>query len=601
MYWPYGVADTVVRGNIQSVINDSKTPSGPAHVGALRGVLIHDAIYRALVAKGVPAVFRFGVDDYDPLDELPAAAPDFFRPYLGAPLCNVPAPAGASAPDMASHYIGDFFSVFADMGVTVESYRMRDVYRSGAFNDAIDRILSKSDVVRAVYRDVSGSVRPDDWHPFQTICENCGRIGTTEVFGYDGKTVKYRCRADLVKWAVGCGYVGDRSPFDGNGKLPWKLEWAAKWATFGITIEGAGKDHTTRGGSRDVAAACLKAIFGLEPPLNIPYEFFLVGGAKMSSSRGVGATAREIADFLPTEILRFLILKPPPNRPVDFAPDERFIVKLFNEFDRLHTRVRTGVASVDEADLYAQCELGDRAYEPVNFQLILALLQLLHVSVEEHVRSIVGRALTPNEQERVARRRAAAEYWLANYARPEERTELQTTIPAQVDTLSASQKVYLGELAVALRDVQWQAEALQTVLFDVARNTPIPASDAFAAVYVSLLAKSFGPRAGDFLSFLERPFVLHRFSSITADRRAHWQHAAVSLEKLAAWVRDNEDVTSYALKYEADLGVAVRTKRKTGITETHLVLAEAAPLVGDLLAGVDAALSPLLANRTSSS
>jgi len=29
----------------RQVVNDSKTPSGRVHVGSLRGVLIHDAIY----------------------------------------------------------------------------------------------------------------------------------------------------------------------------------------------------------------------------------------------------------------------------------------------------------------------------------------------------------------------------------------------------------------------------------------------------------------------------------------------------------------------------------------------------------------------------
>src|SRR6185369_5316783 len=142
----------------------------------------------------------------------------------------------------------------------------------------------------------------------------------------------------MVSWAAGCGSRGKISPFDGHGKLPWKLEWVAKWKTFGVSIEGAGKDHTTRGGSRDVAVACLRQIFGQEPPLNIPYEFFLVGGAKMSSSRGVGASAREVADFLPPEVLRFLVLRTHPNRPVNFSLNEEFIIKLFNDFDRYRWR-----------------------------------------------------------------------------------------------------------------------------------------------------------------------------------------------------------------------------------------------------------------------
>ena len=131
----------------------------------------------------------------------------------------------------------------------------------GQFDEPIDAILKERDSVRKIYKEVSNSERSEKWYPFQVICENCGRIGTTEVIDYDGKEVEYICHPNLVKWATGCGNRGKISPFGGNGKLPWKLEWVAKWKTMDITIEGAGKDHSTKGGSRDVSARCLKEIF----------------------------------------------------------------------------------------------------------------------------------------------------------------------------------------------------------------------------------------------------------------------------------------------------------------------------------------------------
>src|SRR5215203_6651243 len=99
------------------VVNDSKTPSGRVHVGALRGVILHDAVYRALLWRGIPVTYRFGVDDYDPLDELPAGQKELFEPYLGAPLCNVPAPPGSKSPDLAEHFISEFWDIFKELGV----------------------------------------------------------------------------------------------------------------------------------------------------------------------------------------------------------------------------------------------------------------------------------------------------------------------------------------------------------------------------------------------------------------------------------------------------------------------------------------------------
>ena len=143
----------------EQLINDSKTPSGRAHVGALRGVLIHDVVFRAIQARGLPVRYTFGVDDYDPLDELPAGEEEFFRPYLGAPLCQVRPPPGSSFSDISEHYIQDFFSVFRDLNVEAETYRMRDIYRSGRFNEAIDAILRNAATVRRVYKEVSKSER----------------------------------------------------------------------------------------------------------------------------------------------------------------------------------------------------------------------------------------------------------------------------------------------------------------------------------------------------------------------------------------------------------------------------------------------------------
>ena len=93
---------------------------------------------------------------------------------------------------MAEHYIAEFWGVFADLGIRPEFYRMRDIYRSGQFNEAIDVILRHADVVRRIYKEVSGSERSEKWHPFQVVCENCGRVGTTEVTAYESGQVVIR-------------------------------------------------------------------------------------------------------------------------------------------------------------------------------------------------------------------------------------------------------------------------------------------------------------------------------------------------------------------------------------------------------------------------
>jgi lysyl-tRNA synthetase class 1 len=541
MFWTEDIAARCTPG--PQTINDSKTPSGRVHVGALRGVLIHDAIFRTLREKGIEARYLFGVDDYDPVDEIPKGEDAHFGQYIGRPLCNTPAPTGSSAPDMAEHFMAEFWQVFDELGVKVERYRMRDIYRAGQFNEPIDRILRGAEKVRRAYKEVSGSERPDHWYPFQVICEKCGCIGTTEVSDYDGTLVTYRCRPDKcvntkLNLGRGCGHEGKVSPFDGRGKLPWKLEWVAKWVQFPVTIEGAGKDHSTKGGSRDVSEACLRAIYPeVTPPMRVPYEFFLVGGAKMSSSRGVGASARDMANLLPPDVLRFLMIRTKPNSPVNFDSNEEGIVKLFNEFDRYQQRVTDGQATPDEACVFRLAELDPQGpYQTANFQLVTALVQMPHLEVEKEIAKRAGRPLTDLELRHLRQRIASAKRWVEQYASEEEKTRLQPILPGRAQTLSETQRAFLHRLADALPDTPWHDDALQAKVFAVARLTPIEQPVAFKAIYRVLLDREAGPKAGNLLAFLDAGFVVPRFRELPVDRIEFWRESAIAPAELEKWI-----------------------------------------------------------------
>ncbi|MBF0584546.1 MAG: lysine--tRNA ligase [Magnetococcales bacterium] len=534
------------------IINDSKTPSGRVHVGSLRGVLIHDALLREVRRKGLPATFIYGVDDYDPMDGLPAdAAPEMLQ-YMGRPLCQVPAPAGSTATDMADHYIREFLDIFKELQVDANIYRMRDVYRSGQFNTAIDTILQQAALVRQIYREVSGSQRPDDWHPFQVICAQCGKIGTTVVSHYDGQQVSYHCQPDLVKWAQGCDFRGKCSPFDGQGKLPWKLEWAAKWQTLGITMEGAGKDHCTKGGSRDIATAVIKKIFHNSPPLNIPYEFFLVSGAKMSSSKGIGNTARDMADFLPPEILRYLMVGSDPKKAVNFNTGLPYMTKLFNEYDRhLSLGVGEGREELSERMLaLAKCAPTSDSYRPVPFQLISTLIQLPHVDLWQEVTKQAGGLWSESDSAHLQRRVKAANYWLAHFATPEDTFSVQEQLPAVAEELSALQRAFLHQLAARLQEESPVGDTIQSLIFAVARLTPIAQGDAFQAIYRVLLGKDRGPKAGSLIPFLDRSFVIERLQELPYSYDQFLQACGVTAEFFQGWlVEQGAAVDSLQLSY----------------------------------------------------
>jgi lysyl-tRNA synthetase class 1 len=151
----------------------------------------------------------------------------------------VPAPEGSSAANYARHFVGQiFFRTFEPLGIKPEFYWVSELYAAGRMDRYIKQALDRADRVRDIYQRVSHVERSSNWLPIQVICESCGRIGTTYATDWDGSTVAYACKPDMVAWAKGCGHEGRVSPLGGAAKLPWNLEWAAKWGLLGVTIEG---------------------------------------------------------------------------------------------------------------------------------------------------------------------------------------------------------------------------------------------------------------------------------------------------------------------------------------------------------------------------
>ncbi len=527
MFWADELAASATG---PQVVNDSKTPSGTVHVGSLRGPVIVDTIARALRDAGVPVELRYGVDDLDPMDAQALLTPDAIERSMGVPLAHVPDPAGDCHPSYARHFAQVFIDTFDGLGIRPDTYYwMSEIYASGAMDRYIRIALDGASTVREIYVRVAGVHHPDEWHPLFVICESCGRIGTTIVTGWDGERVRYECRADLVEWASGCGHAGETTPFGGRAKLPYNVDWAAKWDLFGVTIEPAGKDLSTKGGSRDRSDAIARELFGNEPPLNVPYEFLNIGGRKMSTSKGLGASATQIADVIPPEQLRTLFLRPKPKVAIEFDPDGTdAIPRLFDESDRLAAatagREVRGELPADHERLFAfglvepDADVGAEAaaYRP-NFSHLALLEQIPGVDVRERVAAEKGSPLEVRESEILSQRQAAARAWLAAFAPDRARLAVQRdALPAAAAELDAEQRLYLGSLAGAVDSAEWTGESLQAAIFATAKDHDLPAGRAFSALYLAFLGRPSGPRAGWLLAALDRGFVLERLREATA-------------------------------------------------------------------------------------
>lgn len=101
---------------------------------------------------------------------------------MGEPLCNVPSPKEGFK-NFAHYFADEFIKIFESLGVKAKIVWASELYKSGAYNKAIEIVLDNAQRIREIYKEVSGGEKPKDWYPVQVVCPNCGKIGTTRVFG----------------------------------------------------------------------------------------------------------------------------------------------------------------------------------------------------------------------------------------------------------------------------------------------------------------------------------------------------------------------------------------------------------------------------------
>lgn len=504
MFWADKVADDIIgSGKYKSYwVDDMKTPSGKIHVGSLRGVVIHDLVYKALKDKDVKVKYTYVFDDHDPMDDLPIYLPEKFKNYLGMPLFKIPSPE-AGFDNFAQYYALEFKRVFNAIGCEPEIlWSSKDLYMSGKMNDLIKLCLDKAQAIRDIYSELYKKDIAKDWYPFQPYCPTCGKVSTTNVTDWDGEKVSLECLVNKVKFSKGCGFKGKISPFSDkngiSGKLPWKVEWPCKWKAMGITVEGAGKDHMSSGGSHDLAKLICERVINYEVPYPIGYEFFLIGGKKMSSSKGVGSSAQEVFElfkFIP-EVLRFLMVKAKINQAINFNP-ETDTIKLIDDYFK-----------------------ASDAYYNDSDKNLARIFELSQITKPQRAPNVQMSTLTqwvqmPNMKDEIKKLKLdrwahTARLWIEKYAPEDEKFTIQKELPKGVQSLTKEQKELLERISKEL-DKKWMGEDLQTKIYEIGKELGLNGNKTFEAIYISLIGKDHGPKAAWLILSLDKEFVEKRF------------------------------------------------------------------------------------------
>jgi lysyl-tRNA synthetase class 1 len=521
MFWADRVAKEIIESGKYKPywVDDMKTPSGRIHVGSLRGVVIHDLIFKALLAQNKKAKFTYVFEDHDPMDEVSC---DLDRKkwskYLGQPLFTVPSPDGKEA-NFAAYYVKEFKEVFNKIGCHPEIIWVSSLYKNGKMNKDIKICLDKAEIIRNIYKKLYKKKVPSDWYPFQVVCPKCSKESTTKVTNWDGSQVTFCCLPEAVPWTKGCGFCGKVSPYSDKktfaGKLPWKVEWAVKWKTIGVTIEGAGKDHMSDGGSHDVARLICEKVINYPTPYPISYEFFLIGGKKMSSSKGLGSSAYDVSKILPPYLLRFLMVRIQINHAINFDPKGDTIPDLFDEYDRC------AEAFFEEKDpllarifFYSQIgKIPQKRFHLPRFRTLVSYLKQPNTDIHKEIEKDKGSVLNITERKILSERIQYAQKWLQNYASEEEIISVAPTMPQIARNLSSLQKKFLLEV-IKMLEIGKYGDDLQNRLYQKSKELKISPKEAFSAIYLSILGRPSGPKAGELLKTLDVNFVIDRLKEV---------------------------------------------------------------------------------------
>jgi len=471
--------------------------SGLPHIGSVGDAIRSYGIKLALETLGYKSELIAYSDDFDGLRKVPAGFPAWLKDYISHPVSRVPDPF-----DCHESYAGHVGSLLREsldrLGIEYTFQSGTDAYSSAKLNDQIRKILSHSKSIGKKINELVGQSKYESALPYTPVCKNCERIYVTQALSYSPKkdTVRYRCEGTKLgeKFVKGCGYEGDAKISDGDGKLMWKVEFAARWAAFDIRFEAYGKELTDSVKINDWVAS---KVLGYPPPYHARYELFQTkSGRKMSKSSGNMVTPVEWLEYASPESLRLLMYKRivgARNISVDDVP---VYMDEFDDLEEYYFSKKRDPNALKDARLRGLYEYTTLLDIPKTKGLHIPyrlLAQLASVAPEGAIEEFVVRRLvsygmvtTPSDD--LSKRIN----WATKWGRREGKRIVE------VPELGPEVTKAVLEFARALR-VAKDAEGVQNAAFAAAKNHGLKPGEFFPAVYSILLGSDRGPRLGPYV------------------------------------------------------------------------------------------------------
>ncbi len=476
-------------------------PSGLPHIGTF-GEVVRTSFVRhafSVLAPHIPTKMICVSDDIDGLRKVPDNVPqqDLVRANLGKPLTSIPDPFGTHE-SYGHHMNARLLSFLDQFGFDYEFISATEKYRSGAFDSTMLRVLEKYEELMELMLPTLGNERQETYSPFMPIDAESGIVIDKGVVGIDKsrRTVIYKDLQGKQKEVLVTG---------GNCKLQWKIDFGARWYSFGVDYEIFGKDH----GPNEGIYRKVCEILGGRPPVNFTYEMFLSDtGEKISKSKGNGISVEDWLKYAPQESMAlYMFQKPKTAKRLYFdvipkAMDEYLTFLTAYENEKTGTQ---GIAGEKESTKLDNPVFHIHAGKvpQLNFNLSYSLLLNLASACNPENDAVLWGFISKYQQglaketsPLLAKMVESAIAYYNNFIRKHKKFREATEV----------EKSALRELSKDLSDVshnqQGDGQILQNLVFQIGKNHGYEKNmrDWFLALYQVLLGQDQGPRMGSFIA-----------------------------------------------------------------------------------------------------
>jgi lysyl-tRNA synthetase class 1 len=238
----------------------------------------------------------------------------------------------------------------------------------------------------------------------------------------------------------------------------------------------------------------------------------------MHSSKGTALSGEEMLKMTPPEVLRFLIMNNQPGKHIVFDSGLG-LLNLVDEYDKLE-RVYFGKEEPIKGmkDLKKNYELSQPYDIPksIPYQLpyrhLVTLVQidsnwvnLKKILLRTHQ---IPEKLSKEDEKHLKQRAEHAKYWRDNFAPDMVKFQVKKQMPKT--KIDKEQKNFLKYLLEIFKSTKWDAEDIHNAIYEISEKQKIPIKTSFTTIYQIILGQEKGPRAGYFLSNLDKKFVLKR-------------------------------------------------------------------------------------------